>query len=293
MAEWAGEQIEFLAQEPGVPLRQLAQGIIDYLMNDNARNHQALKKAAQEAVGEFRKNPARFLGKNLPNLLPSPQEAVNGAKALRAISQVENAAGKLKGVVQAEKAFGNAYNGIVEDGRKFGGAAAGGAPKACFAANACFPTALAEADLFKTGGPFGDGTRVPVRGVRSPSGIAGEDLAHTSQQIEARLQPYGENYQPRHPNSFTPDELKGIQKGVPVKVSGPDQITKILEQEGEGSQGLVFVRYRPMGGNQGPQGHVFNAQNDRRQVVFVDHTVSGDPLFTAALVRDWFFFPIQ
>ncbi len=289
MAQWARDQLQFLAQEPGVPVRQMAQGIIDYLLNDNSRNHQALKGAAQHAVAEFRKNPARFLGENLPNVLPGPGEMLGGTKALRNIAQVEKAAGSLKQIASAERKFGKFYEGIIHNNQMFGSSTG---PK-CFAKNACFPTALAEADLFRTGGPLGNGQRVRIRGVYDAGTT---DLQHTRAEIVQRLQSYGENYQPRHPASFTPEELREIQTGNPVEVTSPEAIQNILQREGDGSQGLVFVKYRDGRVAAGElSGHVFNAQNVRGAIEWIDHTLQpgADPLFTRNLVETWYFFPIQ
>jgi hypothetical protein len=42
--DWASQTLQLLAQKPGEPLNQLAQGIVSYLTNDNAANHAALRK---------------------------------------------------------------------------------------------------------------------------------------------------------------------------------------------------------------------------------------------------------
>ncbi len=292
VAEWARDTLELLAQEPGVPVRDMGEAIVAYLLNNNTANHKALKEAADEALKEFKKNPARTLGKTLPNLLPGPGESTAGVRFIRQVEQVEQAAGKISGMARAGQAFGHVYQGVLEDAAALGGAA----PKRCFAENACFPTALAHAEQFKSGGPLGNGSPFRVNGVYNPLGSdIPEDLAHTPQQVFDRLQPYGKNFQPRHPSSFSPDELRVIQEGIPVPVSGPDRIKDILIKEGDGSQGLVVVAYRPTATEPKPLGHVFNAQNNNRVLQFIDHTLlpGADPLFTSALVEHWFYFPIQ
>ncbi len=285
LADWAGSTLQFLAQKPGAPVEQMAQGIMTYLTNDNAANHRALLGAAQQAVRDFQQNPARFLGANLPNLLPLPG---GKAKALERIAQVEKAATRVKELAQAEKAFAGAYNKAIQDAERWGtqqGAAS------CFAQNACFPQSLAEAELYKVGGPLGNGTPYRIRGAY------GTDLAHTSEQITERLRPYGENFAPRRPGTYTPEQLDQIWQGNPIAMpGGPDQIRGILEREGIDSQGIVFAEHRPTL-NQQPgvaPNHAFNVRNENGTVRFVDTTMPGaDPLFTAAQVQRWWFFPIQ
>lgn len=90
LADWAGETLQFLSQRPGVPLQQMAQSLADYLTNDNTDNHRQLRAAAEQALKEFKANPSRFIGKNLPNVLPAG--GLNRAGALRQINAVEKAA---------------------------------------------------------------------------------------------------------------------------------------------------------------------------------------------------------
>ena len=104
-------------------------------------------------------------------------------------------------------------------------------------------------------------------------------------QTIRKLQPYGENFAPRIPGSFNPEQLDQIWKGVPINVDGPDEIRKLLGREGPGSQGVVITFTKRMG-------HAFNAFNDG-VVQFADDTNYGrNPLGHAPQVVSWFFFPL-
>lgn len=313
LADWAGETIQFLAQKPGAPVEQTAKGIMDYLTNDNAANHRALRSAAEEAVRDFKKNPARFLGKNLPDLLPTPGSATNKARALQRISQVEKGAGRIKRMAASEKKLEGFY-------KKVGPPAEGYGTKvqehACFAINSCVDEALAEAQLFKTGGPIGDGTPWKITGVRGletpkfpdapsgrppltpdspnwPKGMSYDpnqpllDLRHTPDQLYAKLKPYGDNFAPKRPGTYNPEQLDMIWNGRPIPMEGPEHIAKLLEREGIGSQGLVIAEYKRPQGN--VSGHVINFQNPDGKVAVIDRTHLRKDV---SEVENWLFFPI-
>lgn len=313
LAEWASGTLQFLAQKPGAPVEQTAKGIMDYLTNNNAANHRALRAAAEEAVRDFKKNPARFLGKNLPDLLPTPGGATNKARALQRISQVEKGAERIKRMANAEKKVEAFYKKVGPPGEGYGAKVQ---DHACFAINSCVDEALAEAQLFKTGGPIGDGTPWKIVGTRglqtpkfpdAPSGrppLTPEspnwpkdlpydpnqpllDLRHTEEQLYAKLKPYGENFAPRKPGTYTPEQLDMIWNGRPIPMEGPEHIAKILESEGIGSQGLVVAEYKRPQGN--VSGHVVNFQNPDGNVNVIDRTHLRKDV---SEVESWLFFPI-
>lgn len=282
LADWASGTLKFLAQKPGVPLNQLAKSIADYLTNDNAANHRRLRAAAQQAVREFQKNPARFIGQNLPNVVPGPG-VLGKAPALRQIAQVEKAAGNLEKLAAAEAKFGQAYARALEDGAAVGA----GAASPCFAANACFPTALAQAELFRSGEPF------VVGGVNA---AAGADLRHTLDQIRARLKPYGERYTPRRSSTFDADQLRAIADGDPIGMRDAGAIRDVLRSEGSGSHGLVLVEFERLETHppDAVLGHVLNVRNNAGVIEFIDNTVRGmDPSFYFPQVKNFLYFPIQ
>lgn len=287
LADWASGTLEFLAQKPGEPLHQMAKAIGDYLTNDNASNHRQLRAAAERAVQEFQKNPARFIGQNLPNAIPGPG-ALGKAPALRQLAQVERAAERLKALAAAERKFGNAYTKALQDGTKAGAKAS----SKCFATNACFPIALAEAELFKTGGPGGTGQPWRIRGAR-PWGA--EDMAHTPDQVRARLKPYGDGFAPRRTGSYNPEQLDAIWQGNAIEMNGPDDITRLLEREGVGSQGIVLIEFErlPTDAPDAVLGHALNVRNTGSRVEFVDKTLRGmEPTEYFPLVNRYFFFPL-
>jgi hypothetical protein len=313
LAEWAGETIQFLAQRPGAPVEQTAKGIMDYLTNDNAANHRALRAAAEEALRDFQKNPARFLGKNLPDLLPAPGIASNKARALQRIAQVEKGANRVKRMTDAEKKLERFYKKVGPSAEGYG---ANVQEHACFAINSCVDEALAEAQLFKTGGPIGDGTPWKIVGTRGlqtpkfpdapsgrppltpesqnwPKGMPYDpnqpllDLRHTPEQLYAKLKPYGDNFAPRRPGTYNPEQLDMIWNGRPIPMEGPEHIAKILEREGIGSQGLVIAEYKRPKGN--VSGHMVNFQNPDGTVAVVDRTGLR---MDVSEVESWLFFPI-
>jgi hypothetical protein len=313
LAEWASGTLEFLAQKPGAPVEQMVTGIIDYLTNNNAANHRALRGAAEQAVREFQQNPARFLGKNLPDMLPTPAGPANKARALQRMAQVEKAADRLKGIANAEKKLERFYE-------KVGPASQGYGEKVqnntCLAINSCVDEALAEAHLFKTGGPAGDGTPwkiVGVRGLQTPKFPDAPsrrppltpdspnwpkdmpydpnqpllDLRHDNEQLYAKLEPYGDGFATRRPGTYNPEQLDMIWSGRPIPMEGPDQIANILRREGIGSQGLVIVDYKQPKGN--VSGHVVNFQNPDGKITVRD---SAHVRMDVSEVENWFFFPI-
>jgi hypothetical protein len=118
------------------------------------------------------------------------------------------------------------------------------------------------------------------------------DFSHTPEQIYEKLQPHGEGFAPRRAGSYTPEQLDLIWNGRPISVEGPEEIARILQREGPGSQGLVIVeRTRPINVPEGGVfGHVLNAQNGNGLVDFVDRT---HMLGNVSEIQNWFFFPIQ
>ncbi|MDF0645787.1 MAG: hypothetical protein P0111_17305 [Nitrospira sp.] len=313
LAEWAGETLQLLAQKPGAPVEQMAKGIMDYLTNDNAANHAALRAAAEQAVREFQENPARFLGKNLPDVLPTPGSAANKARALQRVSQAEKAAARIKRMADAKNKLKEFYKKVGPPGQGYGPDAR---IRACSAINSCVDKALAEAQLFKTGGPIGDGTPWDIVGVHnlqtpkfpdapsgrppltpdSPNWPKGRpydpnqpllDLHHTREQLYAKLKPYGDGFKPRQTGTYNPEQLDMIWNGEPIPMKGPEHIATILEREGVGSQGLVMVELkRPQGD---VAGHVVNFQNPNGKVTVVDRTRLR---IDSSEVENWFFFPI-
>jgi hypothetical protein len=113
------------------------------------------------------------------------------------------------------------------------------------------------------------------------------DLRHTEEQLYAKLKPYGDGFAPRKPGTYNPEHLDMIWNGRPIPMEGPEQIAKILESEGIGSQGLVIAEYKRPQGN--VSGHVVNFQNPDGKVTVVDRTHLRKDV---SEVENWLFFPI-
>ncbi len=102
MTQAVEDNIEYLMQDPGVPVQQIAAAVEEYLTNDNADNHVQLRRAAEEAVHDFLENPARFIGYQVGNTAVGEAPGV----AMRAGSAAARAAraARAKAIANAEKA---------------------------------------------------------------------------------------------------------------------------------------------------------------------------------------------
>ncbi len=273
IAEWGQENLQFLAQKPGVPLNQMAEGIVKYLTNNNSANHAALRAAAEQAVQEFQKNPARFIGKNLPNLVPMPK-----AKALAQLARVKSGTQRVLNVSAAEQRFASAYKGSLS--AKVGTDAVG---DACLATNACVPKAVAQDILWRSEQPY------VIKGVKVTDKL---DLAMEPDEIYALLQKHsGETFAPRNPNLYTPEQLDLIRQGIPLEGS-LDDIGDWLRKNGEGSQGIVFAEFHPIPeiGLNDPRGHAWNMRYYRRAIESLDNT---GMVAKPEQVKKFFWFPTR
>jgi hypothetical protein len=112
----------------------LLQGMIDYLNADALENHQRMLDNAMKAMEEFQKDPARFLGKELPNVVPlgelgKAEEIAKVAGAARRFTQAERNAANFakfeKGMSEVAQA-GEEANAAQNAAQK--AAAGGGTP---------------------------------------------------------------------------------------------------------------------------------------------------------------------
>jgi hypothetical protein len=227
--DWAKATLDFLAQKPGEPLNQIAQGIVSYLTNDNAANHAMLRGQAEEAVRQFQQNPARFTGQLVPNLLPLPR-----AQALAQLARVEAAGSRALAVAANQQRFASAYNRILASAERRGPGAVGISTPgdACFAQNACFPTAMAQDLLWRSEQPY------VIQGAQA---VLTNDLRTTAEQAFAALRQHNApGFAPRKPGLFTPPELDTIWQGIPLEAD-LDRMTGWLRANGEGSQAIVLA----------------------------------------------------
>ena len=289
LADWAKGTIDMLAQKPGVPLQQMAQSIVDYLTNDNAANHAALLKSAEQAVKEFEQNPARFIGQNLPNSLPGPG-VLGKIPALRQMANVEKAAARIKAISTAEKVFDKAITEMVDDNRRWGA----GTSKGCFGTDVCFTTARTEAEMFRTGGPLGNNTPVGINVYQNGSG---QNMSKLRSEITRNLEPVGKSFNPRNAGTFTTEQLAEIAKGNPIRVFSPNEVQQMLQKEGVGSQGLLFAQYHPTPNPKTGQifNHVMNVEKPGlAPATFIDKTTPGvAPVLDRDRVKGLFFFPMH
>ncbi len=274
IAEWGQETLNFLAQKPGVPLNQMAEGIVKYLTNDNAANHAQLRASAEEAVRQFQQNPARFLGKNVPNLAPLPK-----AGALAQLGKVKAAGQRVLNVARAEQQFAKAYNGA----RMSGKVGTEAAKDACFASNACVRKAVAQDLLWRSEQPY------VIKGVKISDR---PDLAMEPPEIYEVLKKHsGDSFVPRNPDLYTPDQLNLIREGVPIQ-GGLEDIVGWLKGGGEGSQGIVFAEFHdiPELGLKDLGGHAWNMRFEKNAIESLD--VTG-MIAKPEQVKSWFFFPTR
>jgi hypothetical protein len=273
IAEWGQEQLNFLAQKPGVPLNQMAEGIVKYLTNKNSDNHAALRGAAEEAVKQFQENPARFIGKNLPNLVPLPK-----AKALAQLAKVKSGTQRVLNVAAAEQRFASAYKGSLT--AKVGTDVVG---DGCLATNACVRKAVAQDLLWRSEEPF------VIKGVKISDR---PDLAMEPPEIYEVLNKHsGETFVPRKPDLYTPEQLDLIKQGIPIEGTLED-IGNWLKNNGEGSQGIVFAEFHPIPeiGLNDPRGHAWNMRYHQKAIESLDNT---GMVAKPEQVKKWFFYPTR
>jgi len=96
LLDWASGTLKFLAQPRGdfdkfgAPMQQ----ILDYLVNHKPTSFEDQYKKMEAAVQQFQQNPARFIGQQIPNLIP-------GGTATQEMNAVSSAARRLA-VLNAE-----------------------------------------------------------------------------------------------------------------------------------------------------------------------------------------------
>lgn len=130
------------------------------------------------------------------------------------------------------------------------------------AKNACFPTALAQAELWRHPEDLGTlpaGTR--INGLRADGSpdmtMAPEDV---TRELEQR---FGGTAAANNP-VYTPEEIMSQQQGTPIPVS-PARLQQILNSGQNGSQWLIFIKH--INGD----GHVFNARTTSNGTQFLDN----------------------
>lgn len=293
--------LEFLAQNPGVPLAQVGDGIRSYLTNNNASNHQALHKLAVTAQAQFKANPARFLGQALPNFASLPK-----GEALAQLGRVTSGANRLLRIAAAERKAVSSLNATLTRNRslraRFGSSLS---RDICFAINACFLKAYAQDSLWAAGQSVAN-ISLPkselekafvINGVRFKGVPFSMSAEVTAEEIYAFLGNKNRpRFAPNKPGLYNPEQLDMIWRGRPIQTT-PAKIRELLKENGEGSRGLVFQEFFHHGSTklEDPAGHVFGGRFHEGKVQFQDPTVpmatEYDIFFTESLVKRWLFYP--
>lgn len=273
LATWASRTLKFLAQKPGEPVGQMAQAIARYLTNNYNQNDQALRGAAMQAIAEMQSDPARFWGENLPNLLPLPR-----FQALQEIRQIEAGAQRISAVAREAEIFGNEFNAARENAPNLGGQFGAAPAPACFAENACVPTAIAQDQL------WAEGTNIGIQGVYP---LSGQNLAMDGSQVQQLLRQRYRGAAALNNPYFNPVQRMALQQGIPLAGSVQDIKNAVLAG-GNGSRGIVFIR--PEQG----MGHAFNVRNFNGAIQFWDATQKMDgSLWFSLPIKDIFFYPTR
>jgi hypothetical protein len=270
LADWANGTLTFLAQKPGVPVSQAAQAIVKYLTSNTNENHAKLQAMAEKAVEAYQKDPARFLGQNLPNLLPLPK-----LKALQQIAGIEKGTQEIATVAKAEQEFAKdmASTSVASEEKFAKSIGSGGAPTDAFSRNACFKTALAQDHLWAAGESF------RIKGVYN---LGADDLLINRFSAWRALKTKFPNAGSSSP-LFTAGQAFRLDRGVPINAT-MDEIKQYLERPG--SRGLIVASAPYIEFD-----HMFNARNDGGIFETLDapNRNDGSWLYTAPEVRLTFF----
>lgn len=291
LLDWASGTLNFLAQprstgfgEFGTPMKQ----IIDYLVNHKPTSFQDQYKKMQAAVQQYQQNPARFIGQQIPNLLP-------GGKATEEMTAMSNAAKELAALNAEAKQFAPLAERLMTpsklpplkvDPPPLTGGSRGpvipptgsldrvpppdmgagplqprsGVPPTCFE-NQCFKNAQAVDNYWKTGvweepTPRGYPLVDELHDLPSPGVAITQDLRRGPGGGANALDPM-----------HGPDGQLAQAHGIPVP-SSKGQIENVMGNLPPGSQGMAFVKWQVQVGNEVVSGgHVINVRTLQNQAV--------------------------
>jgi hypothetical protein len=150
----------------------------------------------------------------------------------------------------------------------------------CLGENACFPTAVGQAQLWQDMENLGSlppGTRVNGAIAANPSNT---NKMMNSQQIQDFLRGRFSGAAAANNPVYTPAERLAQQQGIPIPVS-PARLSQVLNSGQNGNQWLIFVKPAA-----DMDGHVFNARTVNGATQFWDATVQHDPSY-------WFSLPLH
>jgi len=238
------------AQEAAAQQQKLAEQATQKL---NGRAQQSQPQGAQEAAAQQQKLAEQAAQKQ-PGRAQQPQEppAISGS-----VEQMGQ---------QFTEDFGSDAAKHFGAGTGFGNSSA----PPCFARNACFNTAMAQARLWATEESYA------IQGVAD---LGKSDLKMTGEEIRDILrQQFGGSAAANSP-AYTAVERAAQKQGIPISVT-PGRLNQILGAGRNGNQWLIFIR-PPTG-----IGHVFNARFINNSVQMLDVTQKMDG-------RLWFSIPLK
>lgn len=283
MGQAVAAQLAYLAQ-PNARIWQdrkaALKAVVDYMANDNARNHEALRKSAEAAAQQFLRDPSGALGREAGNILVGkvvqttggicPATATKLKVAVTERAKAEKAAGRLKVVLDVEKrerdgpgnlCVGSA-NRVNPEGRK----------------NSCVPASWADELSDETGFPFDE---------RNFRWKQADDGTPWRQIYEVQKQTWGDRrFGTQDPTRATLQSL-----GIPALMpEGMKSIVDELRTAGNGSGGFVITV------RQNGAAHMFRAKNFGGTVKFRDPALNTGgsynfmPEFHDSPLRSVFFY---
>lgn len=183
-------------------------------------------------------------------------------------------------VQQMADEFGSDFGANAPSGAGAGTGYGNSAAPPCYAQNACFPTAVGQAQLWENAESLGShppGTQ--IQGVM-PQGKP--NMMMSSGQIQQQLQQRfgGATAAATNNPVYTAAERMAQQQGTPIPVT-PARMSQILNSGRSGNQWLVFIKPSATG-----PGHVFNAR----------YTSTGTQMWDATQKMDgslWFSGPMH
>ncbi len=294
LLDWGVGTLTFLAQprgsftEFGEPMKQ----VIDYLVHHKPGSFADQYEKARKGVETFAENPARTLGRELPNLVPMPsakaaEQANSAAAAGRRLTQLNAEAKRFtplanqlttprpvprRPAVAVEPPplagpergpvvppAGSPYRGPPPEFGNTPLQPRSGIPTTCFE-NQCWQNARAVDRYWRDGVWREPSTRgyplaEELRDLPAPGAVIMRDLRQDHGGAGALDPLHGSIGQQAHAH------------GVPV-ASSKSRIEEVMREKGPGAQGYAFVRWEQTVGNEViGGGHVVNVRSLENNVV--------------------------